>query len=104
MTTRKKSEALKFLEEASGRPLSFAAMLESIRKGQEISLNAFAKKLNISPSHLCDIEKGRKIVSATRAAAFANILERSPSQFVRLALQDEMERAGLKLKISVQNA
>lgn len=104
MTTKRKSETIKFLEKVSGRPLTFGALLESYRLREEMSQVAFAKKLKISPSHLCDIEKGRKCVSAVRAAYFAKILKSSESQFVRLALQDEVHKSGLKLIISVEAA
>jgi plasmid maintenance system antidote protein VapI len=62
---------------------------------------AFARKLGVSASHLCDIEKGRKVVSPERAARFARILGRSPEQFVRLSLQELVDEAGLKMKVNV---
>jgi plasmid maintenance system antidote protein VapI len=65
---------------------------------------AFARKLDISPSHLCDIEKGRKVVSPERAARFAKILGRSAEQFVRLSLQELVDEAGLKMKVNVDAA
>jgi len=65
---------------------------------------AFARKLGISPSHLCDIEKGRKVVSAQRAARFARILGRSPEQFVRLSLQELVDEAGLKMRVNIAAA
>src|SRR2546428_561271 len=82
----KKSETMKFLEETAGRPLTLGGLLESIRLSEEMSQIAFAKKLKASASHLCDIEKGRKVVSPERAARFARILGRSSEQFVRLSL------------------
>ncbi len=100
MSTRSKSDAMKFLEEVSGRPLSLGGLLESFRLSEEISQAVFAKKLRISAAHLCDIEKGRKVVSPARAAQFAKKLKRSESQFVRLALQDEISRSGLSFKVS----
>jgi transcriptional regulator with XRE-family HTH domain len=75
--------------------------LESIRLGEEISQGAFAKRLGVSSSHLCDIEKGRKVIGPERAARFAAILGRSPEQFVRLSLQELVEGAGLKMKVTV---
>ncbi len=101
MTTRKKSEAMKFLEEITGRPVSFGGLLESLRQGEEISQIDFAKQLKISPSHLCDIEMGRKFVSPGRAAKFAKILNRSPKQFVRLSLQQMLDNDGLDMKVEV---
>jgi transcriptional regulator with XRE-family HTH domain len=104
MSIKKKSETMKLLEEAAGRPLALAGLLESIREGEGISQASFAKKLGVSPSHLCDIEKGRKVVSPERAAKFAKILKRSPEQFVRLALQSLVDEAGLNMKIDVNAA
>lgn len=100
MGTRK-SETMKFLEETAGRRLTLGGLLESMRLGEEMSQIAFAKKLGVSPSHLCDIEKGRKVVSPERAARFAKILGRSPEQFVRLSLQELVDDAGLKMKVNV---
>jgi hypothetical protein len=57
--------------------------------------------LGISKSHLCDIEKGRKLVSPERAARFAEILGYLPATFVRLALQDIVDRAELGLPVTV---
>ena len=97
----KKSEAMKFLEEVSGRPLTLGGLLESLRLGEEMTQTSFARKLGVSASHLCDIEKGRKTVSPERAARFAKILSRSPEQFVRLSLQGQVDEAGLKMKVNV---
>lgn len=66
-----------------------------------MSQAAFAKKLGISSSHLCDIEKDRKVVGPERAARFAAILGRSPEQFVRLSLQELVDGARLNMKVHV---
>ncbi|MBY0386314.1 helix-turn-helix domain-containing protein [bacterium] len=102
MTT--KISTMKFLEKVSGKSLSLGSLLEAIRLGEEMSQVEFAKKLKISRSHLCDIEKGRKLVSPSRAVIFANALGFSPIQFVRLSLQDELSKSGLKFKIQVDVA
>lgn len=100
----KKSSTMKFLEDTAGRPLTLGGLIESIRLGEEISQIVFAKKLGVSPSHLCDIEKGRKVVSPERAARFAKVLGRSPEQFVRLSLQELVDEAGLKMNVYVDAA
>lgn len=97
-----KSKALQYLEKVSGVRLSLGAFIEAIREGEGLSQATFAKKLKISKSHLCDIEKGRKFVSPQRASEFAKQLHYPTTQFVRLALQDEINRAGLKLEVSVK--
>jgi antitoxin HigA-1 len=104
MSIKKKSEAVKFLEKASGKELSIASLIESIRLGDDMTQSVFSKKLKISKSHLCDIEKGRKFLSVSRAADFAKLLGFSEEQFVRLALQDEISRSGLKFKVKLDRA
>jgi len=104
MRIRGKSQTMRFLENIAGRPLTLGGLLESIRLSEDMSQAEFSKKLRISPSHLCDIEKGRKVVSPERAARFAKILGRSERQFVRLALQELVNEAGLKMKVDVAAA
>jgi hypothetical protein len=53
---------------------------------------------------VCDIEKGRALVSVEKAARFAEALDHNEKTFVRLALQDQVVKAGLKLKVSVGDA
>ncbi len=101
---RNKSETMRFLEQTAGRPLTLGGLIESIRLGEDLSQATFARKLGVSSSHLCDIEKGRKVVSPERAARFAAILGRSSEQFVRLSLQKLVDEAGLKLKVNVAAA
>ncbi len=100
----KSSGALGLLEEIAGGPLTFGNFLESIRKGMEMSPAEFAAKLEISKSHLCDVERGRKVVSAERAARWAELLGYSSRQFVELALQAELERAGLSYRVRLTAA
>jgi antitoxin HigA-1 len=107
MNTRRKSgqsSAARFLEEVAGRPLTFGNLLEAIRSGEGMTQVEFAKLLGLSRSHLCDIEKGRKTVSLARAAKLAKTLGYSETQFVRLALQDMVDEAGLKLVVKVEAA
>lgn len=96
MTTKKKSTARQTLEKYTSGKLTIGRIISSTRLAHEVSQVDFAKKLGISISHLCDIEKGRKVVSAERAVKFAKILGLSQKQFIRVVLQDELNRAGLK--------
>jgi transcriptional regulator with XRE-family HTH domain len=100
----KKSDAIRFLESITGGPLTLGRALESFRKCDDASLEQYAKRLGISRSNLCDIEKGRKLVSPERAAKFAKILGHSVNVFVSLALQASVDSAGLKLKVNVEAA
>ena len=100
----KKSKAMAFLEALSGGPLNLAELLTAIRTGEEMSYQEFASKLGISRSHLCDIEKGRKAVSLDRAIEFAEILGYSKDQFARLALQTQVNNAGLRYRVRIDAA
>ena len=72
-----------------------------MRVGEELTQLAFAEKLGLSRSHLNDIEKGRKAVSPERAARFAEVLGYSEARLVQPALQDLLDRGGLKLHVDV---
>ena len=110
MTTKKKYNrrntvpAIPYLEKITGGPLTFARLIQSTRLCEEKSATEFAKILGISKSHLCDIEKGRKSVSIERAVAFAEALGHSKDLFVELALQTQIEKAGLDYKVSIEAA
>lgn len=99
-----KSDAMIFLEKISGGPLTISGILKSIRACDEISQKDFAVQLGISKQNLCDIEKGRKAVTPSRAAIFAQKLRLPPSAFIRIALQEELDRAGVKLHINSVDA
>jgi transcriptional regulator with XRE-family HTH domain len=100
----KTSNAMKLLEKIAGGQLTLARAIESVRKGEELSQDECAKKLGISKSHLCDVEKGRKTVSPERAAKWARILGYPESVLVRLAIQGELDAAGLKYKVEIKAA
>ncbi len=93
-----------FLEKLIAEPMSFACMLRSIRECDEVSQAELARRLGISRAHICDIEKGRNFLGPERAANFAKVLGYSPEQFVRLALQDQVYAAGLRMTVKVEAA
>ncbi len=99
-----KSEAIKLLEKISGGPLTLARAIESIRKAEDLSQDECAKKLGVSKSHLCDVEKGRKTVSPERAAKWARALGFPESVLIRLAIQSELDAAGLRYKVEIEAA
>ncbi len=101
---RKRSEgvtAIPLLEKMFG-PLTFADVIHSTRLCEEKSATEFAKILGISKSHLCDIEKGRKAVSIERAVAFAKALKHCTVLFVELAIQDQINKAGLDYRVNIE--
>ena len=109
MTTKRRSavrktSAMEFLEKLMGGPLTLGGAISAIREGEGESLSQFSEKLGISRTHLSDIEHGRRSVSLERAAQFAEALGYSQTHFVRLALQDQVRDAGLKLRVDVHAA
>ena len=100
----KKSDAMKLLEKIAGGPLTLGRAIEAVRKSEELSQDDCAKKLGISKSHLCDVEKGRKTVSPERAAKWAKVLRYPESVLVKLAIQGELDAAGLKYRVQIEAA
>ena len=102
---RKVSKAVRALGKITGsESLSLAEFLWAIRKGEEVTHAEFSAQLGISRSHLCDIEKGRKAVSLSRAIEFAETLGYSKDQFARLALQDQVDQEKLPFRVSLEAA
>lgn len=98
------SDTLKKLEKISGKKLTFGHLIAAIRLGEEITQVEFAKSLGVSKQYLCDIEHGRRNVSIAVAANWAKKLGYSQHQFVRLTIQDELDKSKLKLIVEVKAA
>ena len=95
---------LEKLEKISGEKLTLGVLLYAIRQGEEMTQAAFAKRLGVSKQYLCDIEHSRRSVSPKKAEKFALALGYSTQQFVRLCLQDLIDREGIPLIVSVKAA
>ena len=99
-----KSAAIQLLERLAGGPLTLGRAMESVRKSEALSQDECARKLGVSKSHLCDVEKGRKTVSPERAARWARTLGYPETVLVRLAIQGALDAAGLKYKVAIEAA
>lgn len=106
MTIKSKinSATLKKLEVASGKKLTLGNFLWAIRQGEEMSQVEFAEILGVSKQYLCDLEHGRRFVSPKAAMEYAEKLGYSVPQFVRLCLQDMVDRDGVHLLVDVKAA
>jgi transcriptional regulator with XRE-family HTH domain len=104
MITNHTQETLGYLENLMGEKLTLGSFILAIRQGEELSQVAFAKILGVSRQVLCDIERGRRIISPKKAAEYANLLGYSKKQFVRLCLQDMIDRDHLGLIVEIENA
>jgi transcriptional regulator with XRE-family HTH domain len=85
-------------------PMTIGLFLRSFRESDELSQTDYAKKLCISRANLCDIEKGRKLVSPERAAKMAKILGVPQEVLVQLAIQDELRQARLSYHVELRKA
>jgi transcriptional regulator with XRE-family HTH domain len=97
------TNARKYLEKSVGR-LTLGKAIRSIRQGEGKSQIDFAKKLGVSKQYLCDLEHGRKIVSAKKAKHFADILGYSAEHFIALSFQDALKQDGIHMLVEVKVA
>ena len=79
---------------------SLGEFLRVHRLGEELSQVDFAKQLGISKQRLCDIERDRFTVSIRLAKEIAKKLELPAEWLVKLALQDQLKKEKLSLKVS----
>ncbi len=98
MTTK---SAKKHIKKYYG-PISFAEMIYSYRISNEYTQVDFAKRLDITKQDLCNIEKGRKLVSVERAKGFAESLGIPPKVFAKYALQDQLNLAGIVGEVEIK--
>jgi transcriptional regulator with XRE-family HTH domain len=104
MITKDTQETLGYLENLMGQKLTLGSFILAIRQGEELSQVEFAKTLGVSRQVLCDIERGRRMISLKKAAEYADLLGYSRKQFVRLCLQDMIDRDHLGLVVEIENA
>ncbi len=102
--TKQINDAESFLDNLLGGPATFGGLLHSIRLCQEISQTDFAYKLGMSRSQLCDIEKGRKIVSPKKALEYAKVLKHSKILFLQTALQDQINQVYEPFEVHLKKA
>ena len=82
-------------------PISFGGFLRSARTMKDMSQVEMAAFLGISKSTLCDIEKGRQLVSIELASKIAKKCELVQSLAVKCSIQDQLRRAGLKYDLEL---
>lgn len=104
MITKNTKETKQYLENLIGEKLTLGTFILAIRQGEELSQVEFAKLLGVSRQVLCDIEHGRRIISPKKAMEYAETLGYSKKQFVRLCLQDILDRDHLGFVVDIQEA
>jgi hypothetical protein len=58
-------------------------------------------KLGISLAYLCDIKRGRQLVSPKKAAQIAKKIGHSATVLVELVINEQLAAEGLKMRIKV---
>lgn len=99
MTTDKR--ALDFFENEMG-PMTFGAFLISARHAIGISQSQLARRLKISRSMVCDMEKGRVLVSPRLAVKIARMAGFPEKFAVKYCLQDILRKAKIKMQVNVE--
>jgi DNA-binding XRE family transcriptional regulator len=100
---RKTKPLLELLNKELG-PMSFVGFLRGARASKDLSQAQMAKMLGLSRSTLCDIEKGRHLVSPGLAAKIARKCGFAATLAVRAALQDQLNKAKLKMRVELLSA
>ena len=99
MNTNKKKATDLFKKEFD--VLSFGNCLRAARTSLGVTQEDMASKLGVSKSMICDIEKGRQLVSPKMALKIAKISKLSEQQALSLCFQDQVNKLKLKMKVKV---
>lgn len=84
--------------------LTFGNMLKSWREAEDMTQSSFAKKIGLSAQNLNDLEKGRRIPTATRAAKIAKKLGLPEMGLIQLAMRDALAKEGFHFDVKLGEA
>ena len=93
--------AKKELENLIGEEFSFGMALEAYRTREGITQADLAELLGCGTSHVCNLEKGRTLVSAEKATEIARAIGDSEKFFVMLAFKDQLRKTGKNWEVKV---
>ena len=79
---------------------SLGEFLKAHRMGEEMSQVEFSEFLGLSKQRLCDLEHNRSNVSIKLCKELAEALDLPSEWLVKLALQYQIDKEGLNLKVS----
>lgn len=94
-------DAKKVVDKILGYNFCFSDILIAYRSREDLTQAELAKKLGISKAYLCDLEKKRRFVSVEMAKNFAKKLKEREELWVETALQDMVDRAGIKARVKL---
>ncbi len=93
----------KLLKDKVGE-ISFGGFLRGARTMRDMSQVEMADFLGMARGTLCDIEKGRQNVSIDLAWKIAKKCNLPEILAVEYAIQDQLKKSGLKLKVEVRKS
>ena len=82
-------------------PLSFALFMRVARNSLNLTQEDFGKKLGINRANVCDIEKGRQLVSTELAVKVARRAKLPEKVALQACLQDQVRKIGLEAMVEV---
>jgi len=95
-------EANKTLVNING-PFTFATYMLGIRTTLDLTQVEMAKKLGISKAALCEVEKGRTLVSPSSAVRYAKKAGFSVTLALEACLQDQLRKASIKKRVRIED-
>ena len=98
MTTKKRAADLLIKEIG---PLTFGMFLNAARTSLGLTQAEMGRKFNVSKTVICDIEKGRQLVSPKMALKIAKKAGLSEQLAVKLCLQDQLNRDKIKMTVDI---
>lgn len=96
-------EARQIFEKNHGQ-FTFATFMLGCRTTLDLTQVEMAKKLGISKSALCEIEKGRTLVSPEAAVRYAKKAGFSETVALEACFQDQLRKAKIKKRVKIENA
>lgn len=85
-------------------PLTFGMFFRVARSSMELTQAEMARKLGLARGTVCDIEKGRQLVSPALAAKVAKKAGLSIQLAVQTCLQDQLNKHKIKMHVRVEAA
>lgn len=96
-------EASKVLAKNYGQ-FTFATFMLGARTTLDLTQVEMAKKIGISKAALCEIEKGRTLVSPKSAVTYAKKAGFSMTLALESCLQDQLRKAKINKRVRIQDA
>lgn len=102
MTTKPQPKLARSVLEKSTGPFTFGMFLRASRTTLDMTQEEAATRLGATKSYICDIEKGRAVVTPATAVKYAKKLGFSVMVALEACLQDQLRRTGINLRVRLE--